>query len=163
MKQLMIIALLCLGSLFSGAGIAGPVETYEFSDQVTRERFQSLSEELRCPKCQNQNLADSNSPIARDLRRQVYEQLVAGQSDQQIVDFMVDRYGEYVLYKPKFDPVTYVLWVGPAGFGALGVLILAIVVFMQRRKKPVENEEVMDAPLTAEQQKKLDEILGKDQ
>lgn len=162
MKQLMIISLLCLTSLFSAVGMAGPVETYEFSDEVTRERFQSLSEELRCPKCQNQNLADSNSPIARDLRRQVYEQLTAGQSDQQIVDFMVDRYGEYVLYKPKFDPVTYVLWIGPAGFGALGLLILAIVVFMQRRKKPTENEEVMDAPLTAEQQKKLDEILGKD-
>ena len=90
--------------------VASPVDTYEFRDEVTKIRFQALSKELRCPKCQNQNLADSNSPIAADLRKELYELLQQGKADSEIVTFMVDRYGEFVLYRPQLKKQTYILW-----------------------------------------------------
>ena len=79
------------------------IETYEFSDSLLEERYQQLSGELRCPKCQNQNIADSNAPISQDLRRLLYEQLEAGADDEQILDDMVARYGEFVRYRPSFS------------------------------------------------------------
>ncbi|WP_458576133.1 cytochrome c-type biogenesis protein [Aliamphritea spongicola] len=100
--------------LISQSGYAA-IDTYEFKDDLTRERFQALSAELRCPKCQNQNIADSNSPIAKDLRDELYRMLDSGASDTAIVDFMVTRYGEFVLYRPRVSSQTYLLWYAPAG------------------------------------------------
>lgn len=100
------------------------IETYEFSSPALEQRYQALSQELRCPKCQNQNIADSNAPIARDLRVVLVEQLEAGQTDEQILAFMVARYGEFVRYRPTVDRNTALLWWAPglligAGFVAL--------------------------------------------
>ncbi|WP_426359931.1 cytochrome c-type biogenesis protein [Pseudocolwellia sp. HL-MZ19] len=144
--------LFLLISLASSVAQASPVDTYEFRDEVTKIRFNALTKELRCPKCQNQNLADSNSPIAADLRREVYDLLQEGKADIEIVNFMVARYGEFVLYRPRVSSLTYILWFGPA----LLVLIGVIVVVMVIRKKPkVQVEET----LSAEQQSKLDNLL----
>ncbi len=132
--------------------LASPVETFEFNDEVTKIRFQALSKELRCPKCQNQNLADSNSPIAQDLRRELYELLQQGKADSEIIDFMVNRYGEYVLYRPRVSTVTYVLWFGPAILILLGITVVIVVV----RRKPVDKKDLV---LTSEQQDKLKNFL----
>lgn len=138
--------------LTSETAYASPVDTFEFNDEVTKIRFQALSKELRCPKCQNQNLADSNSPIAADLRRELYELLQQGKADSEVVDFMVERYGEFVLYRPRVSNVTYILWFGPA----LLILIGLIVVIVILRKKPASKE---DLTLDPEQQAKLKQLL----
>lgn len=129
---------------------AGPIDTYEFPDELTKKRFNSLAYELRCPKCQNQNLADSNSPIAADLRKEVYDMLLAGRSDTEIMNFMVDRYGEFVLYRPRVNSLTYALWFGPIVF----LLIGGFVVFTLVRRKDTEPEQ-----LSAKQKQEIDSIL----
>ena len=129
---------------------AGPIDTYEFPDEVTKKRFNSLNYELRCPKCQNQNLADSNSPIAQDLRKEVYDMLMDGRSDQEIMNFMVERYGEYVLYRPKVNSITYALWFGPIVFVVIGGIVVFSLV-RRKKEKPVH--------LTAEQKQQLKSIL----
>ena len=130
---------------------ASPVDTYEFQDEVTKIRFQALSKELRCPKCQNQNLSGSNSPIAADLRRELYELLQQGKADIEIVNFMVDRYGEFVLYRPRVSQLTYVLWFGPAVLILFGIIIVIVIV----RRKPVPKEALL---LTKAQQEKLNSL-----
>lgn len=132
---------------------ASPVDTYEFNDEVTKIRFQELSKELRCPKCQNQNLADSNSPIAADLRKELYELLQQGKADSEIVNFMVDRYGEFVLYRPRVSELTYVLWFGPAVLILLGIIVVIVIV----RRKPIDKKALV---LTTEQQDKLNSLLN---
>ncbi|KGK00564.1 cytochrome c-type biogenesis protein [Thalassotalea sp. ND16A] len=129
---------------------AGPIDTYTFPDEVTKKRFASLTYELRCPKCQNQNLADSNSPISQDLRKEVYDMLIDGRTDTEIMDFMVQRYGEFVLYRPRVSSITYILWFGPIVF----ILIGAYVVFLFTRRKDTEPEH-----LSAEQKQQLKSIL----
>ncbi|WP_082627128.1 cytochrome c-type biogenesis protein [Colwellia sp. TT2012] len=132
---------------------ASPVDTYEFRDEVTKIRFQALTKELRCPKCQNQNLAGSNSPIAADLRKELYELLQQGKADSEIVHFMVERYGEFVLYRPRVSALTYVLWFGPVLLILLGIIVVIVVV----RRKPVAKEVLV---LTAEQEDKLKNLLN---
>lgn len=131
---------------------ASPVDTYQFQDEVTKIRFNDLTKELRCPKCQNQNLADSNSPIAEDLRREVYDLLQQGKADIEIVNFMVARYGDFVLYRPRVNSLTYILWFGPGALLFIGVVVVVMVL----RRKPVKQTE---ETLSAEQQSKLDNIL----
>ena len=87
---------------------------FEFAEPGQAARYQRLTEELRCLVCQNQSLADSHADLAQDLRNEVYRMLVAGQSDREIVDFLVARYGEFVLYRPPVSPLTWLLWFGPA-------------------------------------------------
>jgi cytochrome c-type biogenesis protein CcmH len=137
--------------LFSQAALA-VIETYEFENETLRERFQTLAAELRCPKCQNQNIADSNAPIAADLRKQLYVQLNEGRSDQEIVDFMVSRYGEFVLYRPRWNPVTMVLWLAPVIFLALAAWIV-VGSFRGRYAPP-------PAPLSPAEQARLDAVLS---
>jgi len=131
---------------------ASPVDTYEFNNEVTKIRFNALTKELRCPKCQNQNLADSNSPIAADLRREVYELLQQGKADMEIVDFMVKRYGDFVLYRPRINSLTYILWFGPAVLLLIGAIVVVVIL----RRKPVAQTEQV---LNAEQKNQLDNIL----
>jgi cytochrome c-type biogenesis protein CcmH len=111
--------LLCALFLVSSSAWA-VIETYEFSSPDLASRYHQLSQELRCPKCQNQNIADSNAPIARDLRVVLYEQLEAGQTDAQILDFMVARYGQFVRYRPEVDRQTAILWWSPLLLLVLG-------------------------------------------
>jgi cytochrome c-type biogenesis protein CcmH len=93
------IAAVILGLSLAGVAQAA-IDTYEFAKEGDRERFRELTKELRCPKCQNQDIADSNAPIAADLRKEIFRMLGEGKDNQQIIDFMVDRYGDFVRYKP---------------------------------------------------------------
>jgi cytochrome c-type biogenesis protein CcmH len=153
MRLLSLFIVTLIFSLSVNIAMASPVDTYEFNDEVTKIRFQALSKELRCPKCQNQNLADSNSPIAADLRRELYELLQQGKADSEIVDFMVDRYGEFVLYRPRVSELTYVLWFGPAVLILLGIIVVIVIV----RRKPVDKKSLV---LSAEQQEKLKNLTN---
>ena len=109
------------------------VETFQFATPQMEEDYLVLSQQLRCLVCQNQNLADSNAELAQDLRLQVYEKLQAGSSRQQIVDYMVARYGDFVMYKPPIKSTTYLLWFGPLLLFVLAFII--VFVFMRNQKK----------------------------
>lgn len=103
------------------------VDLYEFKNDELRERYNVLVAELRCPKCQNQNLAGSDSPIAKDLRRELHRMLQESQSNDEIKSYMVARYGDYVLYRPEVKSSTYLLWLGPfilLGLGAIGIYLV---------------------------------------
>ncbi len=130
------LALLLLALVLPARAV---IETYEFSDAALEERYQVLSAELRCPKCQNQNIAASNAPIAKDLRKTLHKKLEEGASDDEILDYMVDRYGEFVRYRPSFGGANAVLWLAPLGLLAIGGLAL---MFTVRRKAaaPVAQE-----------------------
>ncbi len=109
MKRLRTALLLC--ALVGGAQAADT--PFQFDQPEQAARYQRLTEELRCLVCQNQNLADSHADLAQDLRNEVYRMITGGQTDRQIVDFMVARYGEFVLYRPPVSPLTWLLWFGP--------------------------------------------------
>ena len=156
MKRLLIA---CLLGAAVGLGLVGvaraAIDTYEFKGEVERERFRSLTEELRCPKCQNQNIADSNAPIATDLRREIYRMLDDGRSDKEIVDFLVMRYGDFVMYKPPLDSRTWLLWYGPFGLLGLGAVVLCVLVL---RRRKVERAPAQVA-LSAAERERLDALL----
>ena len=119
----------------------------------TQERIRQLEEKLRCLVCQNQTLADSNAELAGDLRRQVLEQVKAGKSDEEIIDYLVQRYGDFVLYDPPFRTRTVLLWVGPFALFALGA---GILVFVLRRRRAAPEE----MPLAPDEKRLVDRVLG---
>jgi cytochrome c-type biogenesis protein CcmH len=148
MRLLALIAVL----LFACAAAAdNAVPTV--ADPVTNKRAVHLAEQLRCLVCQNQSIAESNAELAVDLRRQINEQISQGRSDSEIVDFMVQRYGEFVLYRPPFKAVTLLLWFGPALLLATG---LAVLIYNLRRRRGQREEQ----PLSAEQQKQAELLLA---
>lgn len=120
------------------------IDPYEFDREADRKRYQQFIAELRCPKCQNQNLAGSDAPIAQDLRQQLYLLIRDGKSDREITDFMVARYGEFVLYRPPLDARTALLWALPALMLLIGIIVIALIVRRHRRAAP-ENRELSDA------------------
>lgn len=114
---------LCLFLLIQS--VHAEIEVYQFTSPELELRYQSLTEELRCLVCQNQNIADSHAELAQDLRRKVYEMLSSGQSNAQIIDYMTERYGDFVLYRPPFNIRTILLWFTPVLallIGALGFM-----------------------------------------
>ncbi len=123
--------------IFWSAQSLAVIETYEFSTPDLELRYKALSQELRCPKCQNQNIADSNAPISRDLRAIVHEQLEAGATDEQIIDFLVDRYGEFVRYRPGMDSNTFWLWSAP-----LILLVMAVAVVLTQIRKDRDRQTI---------------------
>lgn len=160
---ILVSSLLLSGLLLSSPAQASSVETYVFSDPSYELRFHELNKILRCPKCQNQNLADSNSLISQDLRREVKRLLEEGRSDDQITEFMVMRYGSFVLYKPKLDKITYLLWYGPIGFGVFGLIMLVFVVVRQKQKRQQPTNETSSTPqlLNDKEQADIDKLLSK--
>ncbi|TNF87598.1 MAG: cytochrome c-type biogenesis protein CcmH [Gammaproteobacteria bacterium] len=127
------------------------IEAYEFDSPEMEADYKQLIAELRCLVCQNQNLADSDAELAQDLRRETYEMLQQGKSRQQVMTFMVERYGDFVLYRPQFKSSTYLLWLGPF---LLLVIVLAIVVKRLRAAaKPVD----VDADALADAKSLLEE------
>ena len=133
---------------FSGAALAVQPDEV-LADKALEARARALSTELRCLVCQNQSIDDSNAPLARDLRLIVREKLVAGESEDAILAFLVARYGEFVLLKPRFTMATALLWLGPFLVllaGGIGIVLLA------RRRRVVENS----ASLSADEQARLD-------
>ncbi len=135
--------------------LAVAMDTYEFASAELQQRFNALNTELRCPKCQNQNLAGSNAPIAIDLRAQVYRLLNEGKSDREIKSYLVDRYGEYVLYRPQWSPQTYALWLAPVLFVAVGLVLVVLLVRRTRGAAASVPRELSDAD-----RKRLDDVLG---
>ena len=114
MKRLVLVLIVVAIALSPMLLLADAVPTEK--DPVAAARAVALSEKLRCLVCQNQTIADSNAELAADLRRQIKEQIAAGKSDKEIVDYMVARYGDFVLYQPPVKSTTLLLWAGPAGF-----------------------------------------------
>jgi cytochrome c-type biogenesis protein CcmH len=121
MRNLLAVALFALLSLSALADEAKPVGT----DPALEKRVQALTGELRCLVCQNQTIADSHADLAIDLKNQVREKLAQGMSDKQVVDYMVERYGDFVLYRPPVKSTTWLLWFGPFLLLALGLFFLA--------------------------------------
>lgn len=119
--------------LFSSAALASAIEPYPFESELQEQRFKALAEELRCTVCQNQSLADSDAPLARDLREELFRMLQDNRSDQEIRNFMVERYGNYVLYRPPLAGHTLLLWGGPIVLLVIG-LIAALIVIRKRRQ-----------------------------
>ena len=136
-RWLLLVLLIPLASLHANAVI----ETYEFSTPELEVRYKALSQELRCPKCQNQNIADSNAPISRDLRAIVHEQLEAGASDEEIIVYLVDRYGEFVRYRPGVDNNTFWLWSAPLILLLMALTVVWLQVRGDRKASTVESNE----------------------
>jgi len=134
--------------IFTGQLIAEPVG---FEDAQQQQRFQSLLEEIRCLVCQNQSLADSNAELARDLRNEVYRMVDQGESDKEIIDFLVARYGDFVLYRPPMKNTTLILWFGPF------ILLLLALVAIYRFVKSTRVEEVI---VSEAEQQRLSQLLG---
>lgn len=122
-KIFIFIALLIV-SFSTFAQLTSVPEPLLFENKQQQKRFDQLTLELRCLVCQNQNLADSDAPLAHDLRREVHEMLLTGKSNEEIKQFLVERYGDFVLYRPPVQKNTYLLWLGPLLLFLGGVLIL---------------------------------------
>lgn len=127
------------------------VEVYQFDDPAQESRYKQLIDELRCLVCQNQNLADSNAELAQDMRRITYEMVSRGESNEQVISFMVQRYGEFVLYRPPFQTSTAMLWAGP--FLILGAAVLVLLLIIRRRAAEKSS------PLTAEDHERARQLL----
>ncbi|WP_417566098.1 cytochrome c-type biogenesis protein [Marinobacter sp.] len=148
------VVLVAFAVLFSGLAAAEVADVYNFEDSRQEQRYQTLISELRCPKCQNQNIADSNSPISKDMREEVYQMMKQGASNEAIVEALVARFGEFVRYKPQFDSRTFLLWATPAIAVFGGLLVVAGVVIRSRRAGP-------DAPALSEEEKaRVDKMLA---
>ena len=137
--RLVFVALLVLG----GFAHAQAIEPMPFKDHAQELRFQHLTHQLRCPMCQNETLADSNAPIARDLRNQIFRLMQQGKSDDEIKQYLVARYSDYILYDPPLKPGTALLWFGPLAIllGGAGVVWAAI---RKRRREGAETTTVGD-------------------
>ena len=151
MKKILIPLMWLLSSL-AFAQTAQPTT----ADPVSNKRAVALSEELRCLVCQNQSIADSNAELAVDLRRQIREQIAQGRSDQQIVDYMVERYGDFVLYRPPLKATTLVLWMGPPLLFVIGLWLLLL--YLRQRRSRVEVQ-----PLSSEDRARAAALLGDQQ
>jgi cytochrome c-type biogenesis protein CcmH len=146
MMRILLLLLLSFSALVSHAVIDG--HKYPFDNDVDRKRFSQLAEELRCPKCQNQNLSDSDAPVAADLRDKVYEMMNEGQNDEEIVDYLVARYGDFVRYNPPVQKNTFFLWFGPL---VMVLIALVIIISITRSGKTAE-------PLSEEDKKRLADL-----
>ena len=138
--------------------LSAAIDVYQFDDPEKEKRFQELVYELRCPKCQNQNIADSNAEIAKDLRTKIQQMLIADKTNVEIVDYMVARYGDFVLYEPRVKPQTYLLWYGPVIFLLLGLVVVFWII--RGRNKNKENTEQQNVALTATEAQQLDALLN---
>ncbi len=148
MKRLLLVALLTLAPLATWAGEAKPLA----EDPEVEKRMVALAQNLRCLVCQNESLASSHAPLAEDLRREVREQIRAGKTDEEITDYLVARYGDFVLYDPPVKTYTLLLWFGPLLFalGGAGVLLFQL----RKRRRMVTEPE-----LTAEAQRRAAALL----
>jgi len=152
--QALAALLFALTLAFQLAGSARAVEPDEIlQDPALEARARAISEGLRCLVCQNQSIDDSEAPLAKDLRILVRERLKAGDSDQQVVDFIVSRYGEFVLLKPRFEPHTLLLW-----FATPAVFLLAILLIALAYRRRISAQERI-APLSVKEKRRLKQLL----
>lgn len=153
MKPVTFLLLMLFGFLQSATVIAG-IEAHEFSSTEQEQQYNKLVNELRCLVCQNQNLSGSNSELAQDLRKEVYGMIKKGDTETEIIDFMVARYGDFVLYNPPFKATTFLLWVGP-----FVILILAILLIVTIIRKNKNNQQI---DLDVDETDRIAELLNKD-
>jgi cytochrome c-type biogenesis protein CcmH len=151
MNARMLPGILALAAALAAGPVAAGEAVPTEMDPVKAARAVKLAEKLRCLVCQNQSIADSNAELANDLRGQIREQIAAGKSDDEIVKYMVDRYGDFVLYQPPFRPTTLLLWAGPALLLAGGAFLLFRNL---RRRTPA------DVVLSEEDRKRAERLLA---
>jgi cytochrome c-type biogenesis protein CcmH len=130
MKKLFLLLIILLMPILPSFAAE---EYYHFETALAQQNFDHLTTELRCLVCQNQNLAESNAPLANDLRKQIYDQIHRGQSNQQIIDYLVSRYGDFILYKPPVNAATLGLWFGPLLLLIAGISYLLF--YLHKNKK----------------------------
>jgi cytochrome c-type biogenesis protein CcmH len=136
-----------IGCLFMFTNVSAIDTPMEFDDPATELRFKKLTEELRCLVCQNQSLADSHAELAQDLRNEVYRMVNAGDSNKEIIDYMVTRYGDFVLYRPPVKNTTYFLWFGPFLILLIAIIIIARVTRSRDNDLAEENNEQGNDPI----------------
>ncbi len=151
-RATLIAAIILVGSFATNAGAVQPDEM--LPDPVLEARARDISADLRCLVCQNQSIDDSNADLARDLRVIVRQRLTAGDSDNQVVEYVVARYGDYVLLNPPMKGITYMLWYGPAGLFLIAGL--ALFVAARRGRRRAESAPA----LSADEKKRVSELLG---
>jgi len=144
--------ILALALMLGGSAMAANIEVYKFEDPEQEEIYKDLIGELRCLVCQNQNIADSNAELAQDMRRKTYELVKAGKDKGEVADFMAERYGDFVLYKPRFNATTALLWVGP-------FLLFFIAIWLMLRTIRVRRADNETATLSQEQLKEASKLL----
>ena len=149
-KLLVLLVLFCLLASFAVAQVRRPRPVTD--DPAVEERLRTLSHELRCLVCQNETLAESRADLAEDLRDEIRVQIKAGKSDKEIIAFLTDRYGEFILYRPQVTPTTYLLWFGPFVL-LLGGLAALFYYIKQRR------DLIAEQPLSSEERRRADELL----
>ncbi|SHG03744.1 cytochrome c-type biogenesis protein CcmH [Microbulbifer donghaiensis] len=152
-----VAAALC--ALCLSVAVRAAVEVEQLSSPELEARYHVLIEEMRCPKCQNQNLAGSDSPVAGDLRREVRRLLEEGFTDQEITDYMVARYGDFVLYRPPLQRNTMALWLAPGLFAAIGLFALILIVVRSRSATGARQDDA-SGELTEEERRRLQQLLG---
>ena len=152
LKRLVLVLALCLLPVALPVQAGVTLEAFKFESKAEEQHFKELIEEIRCLVCQNQSLADSDAELAEDLRAEVYDMIQSGKSDDEIVDFLVARYGDFVLYNPPVKPANYLIWFGPF------VLLLVAAFLLLRAVRRQKRTAVTD--ITPEQRARLDAALG---
>lgn len=154
MKLMLCALVLALLTSFAGAKEAAPLA----EDEAVEKRMVAISDEMRCLVCQNESLSGSHAELAQDLRREIRTMIKEGKTDQEIMDFMVNRYGDFVRYRPPMKATTYLLWFGP--FLLLAVAIAALVNYLRRRGARLEEgAEGAEGALSAEERKRAEALL----
>jgi len=148
MRTWLVLLLLAFAAFTAHAKEAAPLA----QDEAVEKRLVDISSELRCLVCQNESLSGSRAELADDLRREIRSMIKDGKSDKEIMDFMVDRYGDFVRYRPPLKASTLLLWFGPGLFMVAG--ISGLVLYLRRR-----NKAIKDAPLSAEEQRQAERLL----
>ncbi|MFJ5448400.1 cytochrome c-type biogenesis protein [Pectobacterium carotovorum] len=142
-----------LSALLLSFSVLASSEVLRFDNDTQEQQFRELTMQLRCPKCQNNSIADSNSMIASDMRQKVYELMQQGQTKEQVVDYMVDRYGYFVTYEPPITPFTVLLWLLPALFLAVGSWMII------RRARRIRSAK---EPMSEQDKKRLQTLLDRE-
>ncbi|WP_109427761.1 cytochrome c-type biogenesis protein [Aggregatibacter kilianii] len=141
---------------------SGAIDALNFSSPQQEDDYHSLTQELRCPQCQNNNIADSNATIAVDMRGKVFELLQEGKSREDVVQYMIDRYGNFVTYDPPLTPATVILWGAPIVLILLGMLL----VFRRKHPQPIstttKHASLTITSLSEEEQQRLNDLLNKE-
>lgn len=153
MVRLLLILVLSLSATVGALPALAQVDTFEFETEEQQQRFRRLSNELRCPMCQNTNLTGSTGGVAEDLRREIHRMIMNGMTDVEIEQFMFERYGDFIFYRPRLRAETVLLWFGPLVF----LLVGGIVVFNIIKKSKASVAET----LSDEEQQQLNELLNR--
>ena len=145
--------LISFGFMFAGQAVSDVAESMSDLDPAMQERFKKLASELRCLKCQNQTIYDSKAGLADDLKKQIKTQIKEGRDDQEIIDYLVARYGDFVRYRPEVNTFTMLLWIGP--FLLLVIGVASLIIHIRRRQQLIQDD-----PLTEEETRRVQSLIN---